>query len=244
MKIALTPEELNKVAEIFERHVGFSSRDRDDFLLGVFSHFQHGRALLRELLNTSDVKNIITKTCTFGYMDADRKYHALAVLLDSLNDRMGRGEDSDYLEGLYERLFHTGTTSPQSTPPTRINRAVFISFASPDIAVASLVNEYLKGAGLETYFFPSDSITAGTYWQQVIDNALNNATQLVLLMSSSSMPYRKEVYLEWSKFERQNKPIIPLLIEDCEIPAQIAPMQYIDARTNLTSALRILLNTL
>ena len=67
---------------------------------------------------------------------------------------------------------------------------------------------------------------------------------MVLLLSSASMatdPYRQEVYDEWFPFYQMAKKIYPLLLNDCTVDRRFVARNYIDARTDIPSALDELL---
>ncbi len=120
---------------------------------------------------------------------------------------------------------------------------VFISYARKDQAAAEKVEAFLTAAGVRVFRDTSD-IRAGDDWIVRIDQALRECQRMVLLLSSSSMPYRKEVHLEWVYFDRERKPIYPLYLEDCDLLYRLRVYNYIDARDNLQTALERLLNDL
>lgn len=63
----------------------------------------------------------------------------------------------------------------------------------------------------------------------------------MLLLSASSMPYRKEVHREWFFFDQERKPIYPLYLEACKLHSRMYAYNYIDARSDLQGALERLL---
>jgi formylglycine-generating enzyme required for sulfatase activity len=120
---------------------------------------------------------------------------------------------------------------------------VFISYARPDEAVAEKVEAFLTAAGVRV-FRDRSNIPPGANWDQTIAQALRECESMVLLLSSSSMPYRKEVYDEWFPFDQKGKMIYPLYIEDCELDRRFDSRNYIDARTDLHAAFEQLLDQL
>ena len=115
---------------------------------------------------------------------------------------------------------------------------IFLSFAGADRAVAEQIEAYLSAAEVRV-FYDKKSIPPGADWNRAISQALNECESMVLLLSSSSMPSdkRKEVYDEWFPFDQMGKTIYPLLISDCELDRRFVSKNYIDARTDLQSAL-------
>jgi len=119
---------------------------------------------------------------------------------------------------------------------------VFISYARPDAAVADEVEACLTAAGMR--FFRDQQMPSSANWDEEIEKALRECQRMVLLLSRSSMPFRKEVHREWFYFDQKRKPIHPLLIEDCEPHSRFFAYNHIDARHDLPNALKRLLDDL
>ncbi|MBE2269342.1 MAG: SUMF1/EgtB/PvdO family nonheme iron enzyme [Anaerolinea sp.] len=124
-------------------------------------------------------------------------------------------------------------------PTTDDSLYVFISYARPNQGVAEQVETFLKMAGV--CVFRDANIASADNWDMAIENALRDCDRMVLLLSASSMPYRKEVYREWFYFDQEKKPIHPLYIEKCTLHSRMYAYNYIDARADLNAALRRLL---
>lgn len=119
---------------------------------------------------------------------------------------------------------------------------VFISYAREDAAVAKIVEEFLTATGIR--IFRDTQILSSEDWDMTIERALRECQRMVLLLSPSSMPDRKEVRREWFHFNKTGKPIHPLYIQNCELHTRLSTTNYIDARNDLPSALVRLLNDL
>lgn len=117
---------------------------------------------------------------------------------------------------------------------------VFLSYARPDQAVAEQVEAFLTAAGIRVFRDTSD-IHAGDNWDMVIERALRECQCMVLLLSSASMPERKEVHREWFRFDQKGKTIYPLYLQECELHSRFDSRNYIDARADLQRALDHLL---
>ncbi|MBI5929863.1 MAG: SUMF1/EgtB/PvdO family nonheme iron enzyme [Chloroflexi bacterium] len=114
---------------------------------------------------------------------------------------------------------------------------IFISYAHNDVLIAEKVERYLIKNGFRV-FRDATNIHSDDAWTQKINIALNQTDRMVLLLSNHSMPDRREVENEWAFFQRKNKPIHLLYIEECEIHYRLAIGHYIDAKLNLATALR------
>ncbi len=68
---------------------------------------------------------------------------------------------------------------------------VFISYARPDMAAAEAVEAALTAGGFRVFRDVRD-IRAGDNWDLTIERALGECQRMVLLLSSASMPDRKE----------------------------------------------------
>ena len=119
---------------------------------------------------------------------------------------------------------------------------IFISYAREDVAVAEKVEAFLTEHGFR--IFRDTQIPHGADWDKAIGDALRACDRMVLLLSSHSMPERKEVKHEWFYFDQIRKPIYPLYIEDCELHPRFYSYNYIDARESLPEALNKLLTDL
>ncbi|MFN0086473.1 MAG: SUMF1/EgtB/PvdO family nonheme iron enzyme [Blastocatellia bacterium] len=124
----------------------------------------------------------------------------------------------------------TKTDSIEPAAPARFQ--IFLSYARDDRDAAERIHAFLTDAGLGV-FIDFKSISHGEDWDKAIERALKECSRMVLLLSDSSMPERDEVEREWFYFVRNRKPILPILIEDCEIHSRFLKISQIDARKGL-----------
>ncbi|MFN0086051.1 MAG: toll/interleukin-1 receptor domain-containing protein, partial [Blastocatellia bacterium] len=108
---------------------------------------------------------------------------------------------------------------------------VFISYAKADLATAEQVEAFLAAKGIRS-FRDRVNIPIGKDWSVRIHRALRECDRMVLLLSRTSMPYYKEVHLEWMHFDYERKPIYPLQIEACELFYRLRVYNFIDARAD------------
>lgn len=110
----------------------------------------------------------------------------------------------------------------------------FISYAHQDSEFVRRLSDRLMENGF-TIFFAERDIAAGAELAESLNRAVVDAKYVLVIMSQAYFRSR------WAKMEWQlalneevNQPkpkVIPLLIEDCEIPAMLATKVYADFRT-------------
>ncbi len=181
---------------------------------------------------------VVRFLATFGQVTLG--VEALGVFLDQVASNMGYGDDADFIADLIAR--HNLVNPPALRLPADLptpdavagasSKQVFISYARPQQAIAEQVERYLLAAGYRVFRDTRD-IAPGDNWDMTIEQALNASTHMVLLLSAASMPYRKEVHREWFYFDQQQKPILPLYVQDCTLHSRMTAYNYIDARGDL-----------
>lgn len=92
----------------------------------------------------------------------------------------------------------------------------FISHASANLAAVRPLVEPLKDRGLQI-FFGKESIPPGQHWTKVIDQAVKSSRCLVVMLSSASC-VNGNVLGEVELANESNVPILPVLVEDFELP--------------------------
>ena len=75
------------------------------------------------------------------------------------------------------------------------------------------------------------SIMAGDEWRISIDSGIQDCSAIIFAMSPSSCASHYVTY-EWARALGMAKPIIPVLLEDCNRHPKIEPIQYIDFRSH------------
>jgi hypothetical protein len=86
-------------------------------------------------------------------------------------------------------------------------------------------------------------IVPGQRWARAVQEALNNAQRVLVILSPSSVN-STNVEDEVTFALEENKTVIPVLYRDCKIPFQLRPFQYIDFRGDYGNGLRVMLKTL
>lgn len=146
--------------------------------------------------------------------------------------------ESEFVNTLfYERHIQTHTMSQKGIK-------LFISYSSKDKGFANLLSSDLKEAGCIPWLDEWD-IVGGQSIPEEIEKGINNSDFLLILLSNNSVK-SNWVRAEWESTiwdENQNKEIriIPILIEECEIPRFIKYRKYIDFRKDYITGFRDLL---
>lgn len=125
---------------------------------------------------------------------------------------------------------------------------VFISHSKKDVEFVREVAIKLKKAGIRL-FFDEWNIKYGEDIVRALNKGLEASKTILFFMSKSSLNSN------WVEYEQNisifndplnlNLKLIPILIEDCDIPDSLKRLKYIDARgKNITSIINSVLETL
>ena len=112
-------------------------------------------------------------------------------------------------------------------------RRVFIIYSHNDIKVAKEIAELLRENGLEPWL-DAENITAGQIWVEEVTNALTESAMAIVLLSKNSTQSgfaSAELKLAIQSLESNDKtssPLIPIKLDETEIPSSIAHIQYVD----------------
>lgn len=121
-----------------------------------------------------------------------------------------------------------------------IMKTAFISYSRKDKTLAVQISQDLEIRGLSCWIDLND-IVGGKEWAKTIDAALADCKFLLLLLSPHSVS-SEAVRYEYLYAIENRKIILPLYIEGCSLPDEIAHIQYIDFR-DYAAGLSRLLNT-
>lgn len=124
---------------------------------------------------------------------------------------------------------------------------VFICHASEDKSTAREVAHFLKDLGSEVWFDEWE-IKVGESIVQRIDGALGQVTHLLLLLSKHSVdkPWVQKEFSSALMRQLSNNSItvLPMRLDDSQLPALLADIKYADARKELTRGLSEIEETL
>jgi TolB-like protein/thioredoxin-like negative regulator of GroEL len=124
------------------------------------------------------------------------------------------------------------TTAPEASIDPH-SGAVFISYASADVAVADSVVASLESHGLQCWIAPRD-VRAGALYAEAIVRAISDAKALILVLSANSVA-SAHVGKEVERASSKRRPVIALRIDEAPLsPALeyfLSESHWIDART-------------
>ena len=112
---------------------------------------------------------------------------------------------------------------------------VFISYSREDVGVARDLHERISALGHAPWMDLFD-VPAGARWPDEIDRALRSAGVIVGLLSPASLR-SENVKNEWDWAIANDRWLILLLIEACEIPFHYVSRNHIDFTADQGSAL-------
>ncbi len=119
---------------------------------------------------------------------------------------------------------------------------VFVSYSRQQQEFVFKLVADLKQAGVPVWLDQTD-ITPGQRWDIAIEHALQASTHMLIIISKASADsanVRDEIDLALDS----GKSIIPVRVDDAELPLRIRRMQWTDFRDNYASALERLLTAL
>ena len=98
------------------------------------------------------------------------------------------------------------------------SRTVFLSYASPDAAVANQVCEYLESHGVSCWMAPRD-VKPGAAYADAIVRAINEASALVLVLSGAAME-SEYVSREVERAASKHKPVVVFRVDGAHLSAR------------------------
>ena len=100
-----------------------------------------------------------------------------------------------------------------------MDEQVFISYARKDSDFARLLSQALCAEGFKTWI-DIGAIQIGAIWREEIVNAIEVSSYFVVILSVHSIQ-SENVVKELSIAESSDKAILPILIDDVALPAQM-----------------------
>ncbi len=123
-----------------------------------------------------------------------------------------------------------------------MDSVIFISYARENADLAREIGRDLEEAGHRCWIDVSD-IQPGAEWEQRIADAIAAAYAFVVLVSATANA-RPWVARERRMARRRDRPIFPVRVEDCPLPADLARLQALDLFRDYQGALDRLLASL
>lgn len=117
---------------------------------------------------------------------------------------------------------------------------IFISHSSKDKKFATWLGTDLKASG-HTPWFDEWDICVGESIPEKVSHGLSDADFVVVLLSINSIRSKwveREWHAKyWSEIEKNQTIILPLLMEDCDIPELLKMRKYADFRSSYNDGL-------
>ncbi|RMA64284.1 toll/interleukin-1 receptor domain-containing protein [Ulvibacter antarcticus] len=106
------------------------------------------------------------------------------------------------------------------------SETIFFSYSRDDSEFVLNLAKNLRKAGAGIWLDQLD-IEAGTRWDSSIERALNKSNTLLVILSDTSV-VSHNVLDEVSFALEENKKVVPVLLEECDIPFRLRRLQYAD----------------
>jgi len=110
-----------------------------------------------------------------------------------------------------------GDVEERTTAATDAKRAVFISYASQDAAVATTVVDALEHSGIACWIAPRD-VMPGAFYADEIVHAIDAAKAIVLVLSQNAAD-SQHVLREVERAASKRHPVISLRVDQAPLPA-------------------------
>lgn len=119
-----------------------------------------------------------------------------------------------------------------------VSAPVFISYSRKDYYFAESLAFHLEKLGIPVWLDAKD-LVPGASWQQQLENALDNAFCVVVVISIDSIK-RPAVRMEWERAKKNGKRIILVLFRKARVPDELAQCEVLDFRARFMGPLRTL----
>ncbi len=117
-----------------------------------------------------------------------------------------------------------------------------MSYSRNDSDFVLSLTHKLRASGARVWLDQLD-IQPGMAWDETIAEALQDSDALLLVLSKASVD-SKNVNDEYSYALDEGKTVVPVLLEECEIPFRLRRLQYVDFTRDSTAGMNALLQTL
>ena len=111
-------------------------------------------------------------------------------------------------------------------PPAAHSVDLFASYAREDAAPVIKVQHELQALGISMWI-DRDEISAGDKFAEKLDVGLSEA-RCVLVFYSRHAAESEWVHKEWNVALKQNKRIIPVRLDDSELPEPMQKLDFVD----------------
>lgn len=109
---------------------------------------------------------------------------------------------------------------------------VFVCYAKEDVDTVRVFRESLEAAGIDVWF-DETHLLPGQDWQAEIKNAISGSDAVIVCLSKHSVSKRgfvqteiKTAIKEADRMPEGTIYLIPVLLEECEVPTRFASVQW------------------
>jgi hypothetical protein len=118
--------------------------------------------------------------------------------------------------------------------PVKTMKTVFISYTKKDKEIACSIYKMLKEHGLSPWI-DVENILPGQVWEIAIEKAIRGCSLFIACLSKNSVHKRGYVQAEfkkalkvWEMIPEEQAFIIPVRLDECEVPFQFSKFHYLD----------------
>lgn len=119
---------------------------------------------------------------------------------------------------------------------------IFFSYSRDDSEFVLTLAKNLRQSGANIWLDQLD-IKPGTRWDKSIEAALKNSSTLLVILSKNSVE-STNVMDEVSFALEENKTVVPVLLEECDIPFRLRRLQFADFSKDQSKGLKTLAEAL
>jgi hypothetical protein len=105
-------------------------------------------------------------------------------------------------------------------------RQIFVSYAQGDEAFVTHLAEDLSRSGANVWLDIRNA-KPGRHWTRSIEQALSQSSMMIVVLSPRALD-SAHVSVEWQAYLEAYRPVIPVLIEPCDLPGPLRTRRPLD----------------
>jgi hypothetical protein len=106
------------------------------------------------------------------------------------------------------------------------SRQVFVSYAQGDEAFAAQLADDLSRSGAKVWLDIRNA-RPGRHWTRSIEQALSDSSMMIVILSRCALE-SPHVAVEWQAYLEAYRPVIPVLVEPCDLPGPLRTRRPLD----------------
>jgi hypothetical protein len=112
---------------------------------------------------------------------------------------------------------------------------IFISYTQSDQEFAVRLADDLRIGGA-TVWLDIQNAEPGRYWGRSIERALSESHMMIVVLSRAALE-TAHVAVEWQAYLEAHRPLVPLLVEACDLPGPLRTRRPVDFTRDYCRAL-------